>query len=148
MIELFFTVAAIERDEAGFPEVEWVWAAPLTDGRARVDSIPYFTEAFCRGDVVEHHGGRIVRVVEHNARTVRGTFEPAGAEEEMRRRLRAIRDHFAAHRIDLEHLGNGIIVLGVPPAVDSLLLLVIAWACPHGIVLYRPTSGAVDPTFN
>src|SRR5262245_32271026 len=60
-IEVYFTVS--DPDE-GVPEREYLWATPITPTTARVETIPTFTDAFSRDDVIEHRDDEIVGVVQ------------------------------------------------------------------------------------
>jgi hypothetical protein len=122
------------------PVMEHLWARPITPTTAKVLNIPFYTDSFCLGDLIEHRGGEIIRVRERGARTYHAAYE-VNSPEEAKSLWPVLKDYLAEHDIRVERFYPGLFGMAVPVDISPERLMEIAQACPVTIeCIAEPTE--------
>jgi hypothetical protein len=115
--------ARIEKDEEGYPtSQDWedLWASPLTDGLAMIQSIPFFVKNVAVGDIaatVRTEDGRIVlqTIVERSGHSTFRIWPHQRATAERDGIMGDLKDRGAGVELTIESL----IAIDAPPERES-----------------------------
>jgi hypothetical protein len=124
----------INRKDKYDPATESFWARPITPTTVKVENIPFWTDAICCDDFVEHRNGEIIGVLERAAWTYHAAYDGEGSHDEILARWHIIWDHFKVHDIHVESACPGLFAMAVPRDVSPDQLMEIAIACPIPLI--------------
>ena len=117
-------------DSDGGPGGEFLWATRINATTAKLDNIPFFTEHFTLGDLVEIDAeNEIVGVIERVARTRHGRYKKAKGKQEQQAQWDAVRQHFQRYDIHVECALPGFFAVAVPNDISDEQLAVIFDSC-------------------
>jgi hypothetical protein len=121
---------------------ESLWATPISDTIVKIENIPFLSQEFSLGDLVEiNEDQEIIRIVEKGAFTYAGFWECEGDINEAWTQLR---DHFKKYDIKVEggsgpsERGPGFFSMAVPRDINTEALKTICLSSPIQIVDTHP----------
>lgn len=133
-------------DYSDGPGGEFLWAARINETTAKLDNIPFFTDDFTLGDLVEIDSeNEIIGVIERVARTRHGTYEKAetGDDERLVQWL-AVRDYLLRYDIHSESATPGFFAVAVPNDVSDEQLAVVFEACQVPLALMASEEDSAE----
>lgn len=120
---------------------ETLWARREGPGRARVHNVPFLTDAFSLGDLVEiDDDNEVVRVLERVARTRHATYPTEGSDAEVRQRYAGLKRYLGRFGIRAEGGVPGLLGLAVPLGLGDPELAAICSGCGEPLDLI-PAEG-------
>lgn len=103
------------------PSGESLWAIGISNNTAKIDNIPFFTDDFTLGDLIEFdpfNNNEIIRVIEKGAKTYSGFYEPLKDEEETVKLWKKIVSYLKEYDIKCEGAFPGMFRMSVPLDID------------------------------
>lgn len=123
-------------DDADGPGGESLWATRINATTAKLDNIPFFTDDFTLGDLVQIDSeNEIVGVIERVARTRHGRYKKARGKEAQQTQWDTVRNHLEQYDIHAESAVPGFFAVAVPNDVSDAQLAVIFEACEVSLTL-------------
>lgn len=120
---------------------EFLWARWEGPGRARVRNVPFLTDAFSLGDLVEIDADHEVeRVLERVARTRHATYPADGSDAEVRERYALLTGYLGKFGIQVEGGIPGLLGMAVPLGLGESELAAICSGCVEPLDLI-PAEG-------
>ena len=126
----------INYDHEPHPFTETLWAREIAPAIYKLENIPFFTEEYGWGDLVETNNCLIVqRLIERCTRTVHVKYDVTGTENEAKQRFKAIKEYLGRIGIKAERALHGYASLAIPMDTDDHKLQWMLRACDEELEL-------------